>query len=97
MIRVHSTKMSQFFNKTTHLDCIPAVTIHVSSSPGLGPGFDDLSTILVESCDLVVDGIANYFLAPGKTYDTAIVFDLECVVHVSKIKIKNTRNANADE
>ena len=79
------------------LDCNPAITIHASTSSGLGPGYDDPSTLLVEACDKKVDGIANFFLAPADTYDAQIVFDLTCVVQISEIKIRNTRNWNADE
>ena len=79
-------------------DCIPSISIHSSTSSGHGQGYDDPNQLLLEACDEVnSSGDANYFVAPQHTYDSQIVLDLNCVVLISKIWIKNTRNGNSDE
>ena len=80
-------------------DCVPGISIHDSTTPGFSnaPGYNDPTQLLVEGCDAVVDGKANYFLGPQRVFGHKIVLDLNCVVLISEIHLKNGKNGDIDE
>ena len=78
--------------------CLPSAFITPQLQGSVfDPGFDDATQLLVDSCDTIVDGKANYFLGPNGVFGHKIVLDLNCVVVISEVRMKNSRNSNFNE
>ena len=49
-----------------------------------------------EECDQSGQGV-NYFLTPDNPNDFTIIYEFTCEVHISRITVRNTKNAESND
>ena len=88
-----------FFPFFSFPDCSTHFTIHnTSASLGGDIEFSDPSVIFLDECDIYrTTSSSNFFAFPNSVTDGFVVIDLGCVVLVTQIVLKNSKNAEFSE